>query len=107
MLFSSVLSEDDALRALEGAVQRTFRAGFRELEAGEEISSGDALVVPVPGGIALRIDEHPDDFEGLVRRLSRSWKPTASTVRSRCTSRRLLQWLKYRNGSICSSAACG
>jgi hypothetical protein len=67
LLFSSALSEGDALAALEGAIHRTFRARIRDPEPGEDISPGAAFVVPVPGGIALRIDEHPDDFEGLVR----------------------------------------
>jgi hypothetical protein len=70
LLFRSGLSEDEAVRVLEGAVFRAFRGRSRDPEPGEELSPGDAFVLPVPGGVALRIDEYPDDFEGLVREIA-------------------------------------
>lgn len=74
LLFTSSLLDTDALSALEGSVGAAFRElARRRIEAGRdedgEVSPGDAFVVPVPGGVALRIDEHPEDFEGLMREI--------------------------------------
>ena len=69
LLFSSALADEEALAAVTRAASET----IRELEmrpprpTGEEFSTGAYSTAPVPGGIALRIDEEPEDFEALLR----------------------------------------
>jgi hypothetical protein len=69
LLFSSGLSEAEALAAVKRAAAGT----IVELErrpprpTGEPFSTGAWSATPVPGGIALRIDEEPEDLAALVR----------------------------------------
>lgn len=69
LLFSSGLSEAEALaavkRAAAGAIQEL--AGRPPRPTGEPFSTGAWSATLVPGGIALRIDEEPEDFAALVR----------------------------------------
>jgi hypothetical protein len=73
LLFRSELPRKEALAALTEAGSDA----IRELEArpeprpGEDdFSTGHWSLAPVLEGVALRIDEEPDDFEGLVRRIA-------------------------------------
>src|SRR5207245_6155008 len=68
--FSSALSHDEALDALGRAASEAIRALEAEHAGAEESSTGHWSLAPVPGGVAVRIDEEPDDFEGLVRRIA-------------------------------------
>ena len=69
LLFASSLTQEEALAAVRRAAQGT----IRELETrparptGEEFSTGAWSAVATPGGVALRIDEEPEDFEALLR----------------------------------------
>ncbi len=69
LLFSSGLGEEEALAAVTRAADET----IRELETrpphptGEPFSTGSWSATPAPKGIALRIDEEPEDFEAVVR----------------------------------------
>jgi hypothetical protein len=73
LLFASTLSTAeafDALRAAAGTAMRE-RAARPEPPPGvEEARTGHWSLAPVEGGVAIRIDEEPDDFEGLVRRIA-------------------------------------
>lgn len=66
LLLSSSMDAEEALRAVTRAAQES----IQELEsrhAGEEFSTGAYTASPTPGGVVLRIDEEPHDFEGLLR----------------------------------------
>ena len=69
LLFSSGLSQEEALAAVARAADET----IKELEkrpprpTGEPFSTGSWSATPAPGGVALRIDEQPEDFEAVLR----------------------------------------
>jgi hypothetical protein len=74
LLFSSRLSPDKAMDALAQAAGDAMRE--REAKAAaagpgeDEFSTGCWSLAPVPDGVAMRIDEEPHDFAGLVRRIA-------------------------------------
>lgn len=71
LLFSSTLTRDRALEVLAraaGEVIEDLAASNPDVRPGEdEFWTGHWSLAPVPEGVALRIDEEPDDFEGLVQ----------------------------------------
>lgn len=69
LLFSSDLTGEDAQLALQRAASAAIEALESEVQprAGdEEPRTGHWALARVPGGVALRIDEEPSDFERLV-----------------------------------------
>ncbi len=71
LLFSSATAPEAALGALAEAMHDVMRervARAREARPGElGFQAGHCSFVSVPEGVALRIDEGPEDFEGLLR----------------------------------------
>ena len=71
LMFTSTLSQQEALDALGRAASDAIREReARAEQAGpgeEEFRTGQWSLAPVPSGVALRIDEEPDDFEGLMQ----------------------------------------
>jgi hypothetical protein len=73
LLFSSELPQEKAREALASAASHAIEALEREYSErpdAEEASTGHWSLATVPGGVALRIDEEPDDFEGLLQRIA-------------------------------------
>ena len=73
LLFSSGLPRETAQEALASAASDAIEALEREYSErpdAEEASTGHWSLAIVPGGIALRIDEQPDDFGGLLQRIT-------------------------------------
>jgi hypothetical protein len=73
LLFASTLSTSEAFDALRAAASTAMqeRAARPEPPSGvEEARTGHWSLAPAEGGVAIRIDEEPDDFEGLVRRIA-------------------------------------
>jgi hypothetical protein len=73
LLFVSTLSADDAFDALSAAASTAMREreAWPEPAPGvDEARTGHWSLAPAAGGVAIRIDEEPDDFEGLVRRIA-------------------------------------
>lgn len=70
LLFRSDLPRKEALAALMEAAGDAIRDLEREPAPGQDdFRTGTCSLAPMPEGVALRIDEEPDDFEGLVRRI--------------------------------------
>ena len=71
ILFSSTLSHDEALAALDRATREVMvgrLARMDEAPAGvEPFSPGSWSLGPTFRGVVIRIDEEPDDLEGLVQ----------------------------------------
>src|SRR6478735_2157140 len=71
LLFSSSAAPQEALSALGDATREVMRLRVARTEAarpGElEFRAGHCSFASVPKGVALRIDEGPEDFEGLLR----------------------------------------
>ena len=73
LLFTSDRPRAQVLAALQQAA----RDAIRELDPGpdpapgvDEFRTGHVSFAPVREGVAVRIDEEPDDFEGLLRRIA-------------------------------------
>jgi hypothetical protein len=74
LLFSSQLSPQAAFDALAQAASDAvgqLETGAEPQAGEEEFRTGHWSLAPVPEGIALRIDEEPDDFERLLRTIAR------------------------------------
>jgi len=71
VLFSSTLSHDEALEALDRATREVMVgrvARMDEAPPGENpFSPGSWSLGPTPRGVVIHIDEEPDDLEGLVQ----------------------------------------
>jgi hypothetical protein len=71
VLFSSTLSHEDALEAIERAAREVMLgrlAKMDEARPGEDpFSPGSWSLAPTPSGVVIRIDEEPDDLEGLLQ----------------------------------------
>jgi hypothetical protein len=72
LLFTSDLTNRDALLALREAAGSAIESLEQERTSrgeGEEPRTGHWSLASVPEGVALRIDEEPDSFEGLLERI--------------------------------------
>lgn len=71
LLLSTAAAHEDALSAVEHATREVMLKRLAKTEAAQpgelEFRAGHCSFVSVPDGIALRIDEGPEDFEGLLR----------------------------------------
>jgi hypothetical protein len=76
LLFTSRLSTEEALEALQRAVGDVMRMRLAKAdEAGpgeEEFRTGSLDLAPSPGGVVILIGEEPDDFRALVRGIARA-----------------------------------
>jgi hypothetical protein len=73
LLFSSGLPQEEVLKALAQAASdavRALEAEYAKRPDPEEASTGHWSLAVVTDGVALRIDEEPDDFEGLLQRIA-------------------------------------
>jgi hypothetical protein len=71
LLFTSRLSTEEALAALQRAVGDVMRMRLAKADAAapgeEEFHTGHVQLAPAPGGVVMLIDEEPDDFQALLR----------------------------------------